>query len=194
MNRTIRSAFAVGVAFAAASAAADIRWDEDIDGDLSSDNFNPTLLSFGPGSNMVFGDTSPNPNLDPDYFTFEIPAGYELSSVIFEEYDRVNEQSFFAVEIGTQITDLGDPSGLLSALLIGSVPGTMQGDELLDDLQNPNVFGGFMGNLGPGTYTFWFQETGVETNYGFDFVLKPIPAPASAAVLAGGLLFVRRRR
>ena len=120
MNRTIKSAFAIGVAFAAATATADIRWDEDIDGDLSSDNFNPTLLSFGPGSNMVFGDTSPNPNLDPDYFTFEIPAGYELSSVIFEEYDRVNEQSFFAVEIGTQITDLGDPSGLLSDVALRS--------------------------------------------------------------------------
>ncbi|GAB5496497.1 MAG: hypothetical protein Phyf2KO_15770 [Phycisphaerales bacterium] len=194
MNRTIKSAFAVGVAFTAVSAAADIRWDEDIDGDLSSDNFNPTLLAFGPGSNMVFGDTAPEPNFDPDFFTFVIPAGFELSSVIFEEYDRVNEQSFFAVEVGSQITDTGDPSGLLSALLIGTVNGTMQGDELLDNLQNPNVFGGFNGNLGPGTYTFWFQETSVETNYGFDFVLTPIPAPASIAVLSGGLLLARRRR
>ena len=73
------------VAFAA-PASADVIWDEAINGDLSSDNLNPTLLAFVPGSNMVFGSTSPEPELDPDYFTMVIPAGYELSSIIFEEY------------------------------------------------------------------------------------------------------------
>ena len=132
------AAITAAAAFAA-STSAQVIWDEAIDGDLSSDHLNPTLLSFTPGSNLVFGDTSPNPNLDPDYFT-------------------------------------------------------MQGDELLDNLQNPDIFGGFSGNLGEGTYTFWYQETANATDYGFNFVLTPIPAPASATLMLGGLLLARRRR
>lgn len=190
-----RTAFAAALVCAAASALADVRWDEDIDGDLSSDHLNPTALSFSAGSNQVFGDTSPLPDLDPDFFSFTIPAGLELSSLIFAEFGSAGgEQSFLAVEVGSQITATDDPSALLSAVLVGIDPGTMQGDELLDDLQNPNVFGGFSGNLGPGTYTFWFQETTSATQYGFDFMLTPIPAPASMGVLAGGMLLARRRR
>ncbi len=186
---TIAASFAFG-----AAASADVIWDEAVDGDLSSDNLAPTLLAFAPGSNQVFGDTSPDPDLDPDYFTMVIPAGYELSSIIFEEYISGDDQAFFAVEVGGQITDPGSPVALLSATLIGALPGTMQGDELLDDLQNPDVWGGFAGNLQAGTYTFWFQETSSATDYGFDFVLTPIPAPASASLMVGGLLLARRRR
>ncbi|MCA9271988.1 MAG: hypothetical protein KDA31_02965 [Phycisphaerales bacterium] len=181
------------VAFAA-PASADVIWDEAINGDLSSDNLNPTLLAFVPGSNMVFGSTSPEPELDPDYFTMVIPAGYELSSIIFEEYVSGDDQAFFAVEAAAQITDPFDPTALLSAVLIGSLPGTMQGDELLDDLQNPNVWGGFTGNLPAGTYTFWYQEITTTTDYGFDFVITPVPAPATATLAVGGLLLARRRR
>ncbi len=190
-----RTIAAIAAAFAfGATTSADVIWDEAVDGDLSSDNFNPTFLVVAPGSNIVFGDTSPNPNLDPDYFSILIPAGYELSSLIFERYISGDDQAFFAVEVGPQITDIGNPSGLLSATLIGALPGTMQGDELLDDLQNPDVFGGFTGNLGAGLYTFWFQETATTTEYGFDFILTPIPAPASVSLAAGGLLLARRRR
>ena len=191
-TRTL-AAIAASFAFGAA-ASADVIWDEAIDGDLSSDNLNPTVLAFAPGSNMVFGDTSPNPNLDPDYFTMIIPAGYELSSIIFEEYISGDDQAFFAVEVGGKITDPGSPVALLSATLIGALPGTMQGDELLDDLQNPDVWGGFTGNLQAGTYTWWYQETGAATEYGFNFVLTPVPAPASASLMVGGLLLARRRR
>ena len=190
-----RTLAAIAASFAfGATASADVIWDEAINGDLSSDHLNPTLLAFAPGSNMVFGDTSPNPNLDPDYFTMVIPAGYELSSIIFEEYVSADDQAFFAVEVGGQITDPGSPIALLSATLIGALPGTMQGDELLDDLQNPDVWGGFAGNLQAGTYTWWYQETGAATDYGFNFVLTPVPAPASASLLVGGLLLARRRR
>lgn len=181
------------VAFAA-PAAADVIWDEAINGDLSNDHLNPTFLALAPGSNMVFGDTTPEPQLDPDYFALVVPVGYELSSIIFEEYVSADDQAFFAVEAGPKITSPFDPSALLSAVLIGSAPGTMQGDELLDDLQNPNVFGGFTGNLQAGTYTFWYQEITTATDYGFDFVITPVPAPATATLAVGGLLLARRRR
>jgi hypothetical protein len=195
VNTSAFAAVAAGIALTASPAAADIVWDEAINGDLSSDNLNPSFLSFNPGSNMVFGDTTPNPDLDPDFFSFDIPIGYELSSVVFVEYNRSDfEQSFVAIEVGSQITSTGDPSALLTAALIGSVPDSSEGDELIDDLRRGNVFGGFQDNLGAGTYTFWYQETGVTTDYGFDFVLTPIPAPASVSLLSGGLLLVRRRR
>lgn len=194
MRTRILAAVAAGFALVGGPAGADVIWDEAVDGDLSSDNLNPTLLAFAPGSNVVFGDTSPNPDLDPDYFTMVIPVGYELSSIIFEEYVSMDNQAFFAVEVGGQISDTGSPVALLAAALIGGAEGSMQGEELLDDLQNANIWGGFTGNLGAGTYTFWYQETSSATEYGFDFVITQVPAPASAMLAVGGLLLARRRR
>jgi len=189
------AAIAAAVAFAAPVAHADVLWDEAIDGDLSSDNFNPNLFALTPGSNTIFGSTVADPILDPDFFTLTVPAGFEISSVIFVRYQSGDDQAFFAMEVGGQISDTGSPVSLLTAALIGGIEGSMEGDELLDDLQEGNVWGGFAGNIGAGDYTFWYQETAAATSYGFDFILTPVPAPASGALLGvGGLALVRRRR
>ena len=193
-NRAL-AAIAAAVAFAAPLAHADVLWDEAINGDLSSDNLSPNSFALLPGSNTVFGTTVAEPELDPDFFTLTVPAGFEISSVVFVRYQSGDDQAFFAIELGGQVTDTGSPVSLLTAALIGGVEGSGEGDELLDDLQNGNVWGGFEGNLGAGDYTFWYQETAAATSYGFDFVVTPVPAPASASLLAvGGLALVRRRR
>lgn len=195
MQTRALAAIAAVVAVAAPLAHADVLWDEAVNGDLSSDNLNPNSFALLPGSNTIFGSTSPNPELDPDFFTLSVPAGFEISSIVFVRYQSGDDQAFFAMEVGGQITDTGSPVSLLTAALIGGVVGSMEGDELLDDLQEGNVWGGFAGNLGAGTYTFWYQETAAATSYGFDFVVTPVPAPASASLLAvGGLALVRRRR
>lgn len=175
----------------------DIVHDEDIDGDLSNDNLSPTVLVLGAGSNEILASSTFDP-LDRDFWTVTIDPGFELSAIILQLYDTIELQSFFAVEAGSQVTSLNDPSSLLGNAVIGFNVGAQQGDDVLDDLGNA-VFGGtgFTGPLGPGTYTFWYQENNNDTNYEFDFIVSAqVPEPSSIAVCAILALGpgIRRRR
>lgn len=178
--------------------AGDVAWDESVNGDLSNDGFNTTSLGLlANGSNRVLGTTSPDPDFDPDYFSFEIGAGQQLVAIILERYAPEfggEEQSFFALQAGPQVTSDFDTSVFLGATLIGGLPGSQQGENFLDDLES-SIFGGqgFSGPLGPGVYSVWFQETAQGIGYTFDFVV--VPSPASIALLgAAGLTIARRRR
>ena len=91
----------------------------------------------------------------------------------------------------------GPPSDLLGASLIGILPGTEVGDNVLDDLGN-GVFSvagvpTFRGPLGVGTYTFWLQEGPMDTVYTFDFQVIEVPEPTTltrVGILASGAIFV----
>ena len=112
--------------FSCGIASADVVHDESIDGDLSTDNTDPTVLIFDLGSNEVLGSTTDSP-LDRDIFTFVIGAGQRLDSVILQNYDTTEDQSFFAVEAGSQITSVTDASSLLGSALIGASAGNQEG-------------------------------------------------------------------
>ncbi len=175
---------------------AQIVFDESVSGDLSSDNLNPTPLSLSLGSNIITGTTLPNPDIDPDFFSFSIPAGQELSSIILEIYETTEDQSFFAVEQGLQITSIiaNPPVDLLGNAVVGGADGAQLGDNVLDDLGEASFGGiGFTGALGEGTYTFWFQETVAPVEYGFNFIVsETTPEPGSIVGLGLiGLLFLR---
>ena len=175
-----------------ASASADVIYDESVDGPLSNDNLNPTVLTLNtPGVGKVLASTQFSP-LAADFMTITVPNGFFLDEIIWGLYDTTEDQSFFAVEAGTQITDTTNPDFLLGTALIGA------GDvatNVLDDLGQANLGGsGFSGPLGPGDYTFWFQENAADVNYGFTFVVK-VPEPTSTVLLIGlGLGLVRRKR
>lgn len=179
---------------AAGLVVADVVHDESVDGELSDDGANPTFLTFSVGANEVIGSTTNSP-LDRDLWTFIIGADQQLDSVFLRNYDTTEDASFFAVESGNQITSFGSAAGLLGSTLVGSAPGAQQGDDVLDDLGGA-LFGGagFSGPLGPGQYTFWFQETAANTNYNFEFNVSAVPEPGSFAVLALGLPWMLRRR
>ena len=76
---------------------------------------------------------------------------------------------------------------LLGNALIGTAPGQGEGDNVLDDLGNA-IFGGtgFAGPLGPGTYTFWFQETTAGVDYALS--LQVVPLPPAIWLLGSALL------
>ncbi|WP_413199378.1 PEP-CTERM sorting domain-containing protein [Nostoc piscinale] len=194
--------------FASNAHAATLIYDEAVNGDLSGDNLNPTLVNLSVGSNRISGSTTGNPNLDRDFFTFTIPAGLQLRQVILTTYTGLDgtgaNQGFLAVQRGSSITSLNNNPPLLGAALIGAAPGTQQGDNILDDLGAStsiagNSFVGFpSGRLGAGTYTFWIQETvGGIQNYTLDFVTT-VPEPSTifgiAAVTGLGTLIKRKKR
>ncbi|MBD2497599.1 PEP-CTERM sorting domain-containing protein [Nostoc sp. FACHB-280] len=199
--------------FASNAHAATLIYDEadPVNGDLSGDNLNPTLVNLSVGSNRISGSTTGNNNpvLDRDFFTFTIPVGRQLSQVILTNYVGLDgtgaNQGFLAVQRGSSITSLNNNPPLLGAALIGAAPGTLQGDNVLDDVGTAtpiqgNSFVGFpSGRLGAGTYTFWIQETaGGIQNYTLDFVVSTVPEPSTifgiSAVMGLGTLIKRKKR
>jgi hypothetical protein len=188
------------------------------DGDLSNDSLNPTPLNLSPGSNRIIGATEPGPNgsltIGPDFFTVTIEPGEFLHEISLVEYIGTDttglNQSFFAVQTGTSIAEstiLTNNPPLLGGALIGALPGASQGDNLLDDLGLSNINGvqgqTFVGfnpeRLGPGTYTFWIQETvgnGIE-RYDLDFyvaVPEPMTILGTTAALGFGVFLNRKKK
>ncbi|GAB5453547.1 MAG: hypothetical protein Hals2KO_38750 [Halioglobus sp.] len=179
------------------SAHADLIYDEAVAGDLSDDNLAPSLIPIVEGSTIVTGSTTASP-LDRDIFTFNIPAGQELVAVILQAYIAGDDQSFFAVAEGPTIASLLNPAALLGNALIGATPGAMQGDDVLDDLGALTFPGstGFSGPLGPGTYTFWIQETTVGIReYALDFQVRSstVPLPSTILLLITACALLRRK-
>ena len=181
-----------------ANAQAGVIHDESIAGDLSDANLAPTLLMVAEGSNIVTGSTAATP-LDRDIFSFTVGAGLELAAVILQTYNTEDDQGFFAVEAGNQISALFSTAALLGNSLIGVGPGKMEGDDVLDDLGSAQFGGiGFTGALPAGTYTFWIQETSASVpEYALDFQVRsttPVPLPTTLLLLLPALVLVARRR
>lgn len=177
-----------------ASLSAQVVYDEALDGDLSDLPAAPTVVTLSPGSNIIRGTTGFDP-VDRDIWTFTLPAGQSLASIIVDTHITSEDQSFLAVESGSMITDIGTSDNLLGATLFGSNPGQLVGDDILDDLGMANIGGaGFTPPLSSGTYTFWYQETADDTEFAFNFQVVPEPSSMVLVVFSGlGLVLMRRR-
>jgi hypothetical protein len=188
----LASALCLSIGLAHAATAAPI-WTESVDGDLSNDRLVPTPLAVALGSNTLTGTTVVG---DRDYFSIVVPSGAVLQQITLTAFDQPFDQAFLAVQTGGTITEV--PTAPNVANLLGWVHpnATMIGTNILDDLALGTGAIGFIPPLGPGTYSFWMQQTGSAViGYGIDFVV--VPEPTAAALLALGLLglvIVGRRR
>lgn len=190
-----RRSIAVAFTLALPALAMGIDFDESVSGDLSGDQSMPTSLGvLAEGTTTVAGSTAPVP-IDQDFFSFEILPGTALGSITLANYDGpFGGGSFIAIVSGVGFSTLTDPSGYLGNALIGTQAGSLQGEDILDDM-GVTAFGGigFTGALGPGEYTIWYQETAGDTDYTFE--LNVIPAPGALAFLGlAGVASMRRRR
>jgi len=192
----IRTAAALAATVVAAPLAmGGVFFDEDVDGDLSNDRFNPTVFNLGAGASSFIMDVidSDQPQGDLDYFTVVIGDGLSIDSIVLAEsfnpgggFDNV---AFIALQIGPIVTV--DPASPNPAPLAGFVIGSpnLIGTNIL-----PTLAGDFGPTLGSGEYAFWVQQTGESlTRLRLDF--NVVPAPGAMAVLGlAGLAGVRRRR
>ena len=163
-------------------------------GDLSDDPNNPTSHEFFPGelvlfagSNVVTGSTigGGNPPGDRDFFTFEVPTGFTVSAIVLNAYQwgdgnqnvPAYGDSYFALTQGSSFPSLTDASPFLVSKLIDDY--VTGGSEIGLDLLEPTVGVSSPagkegpGQLDPGVYSVWYQETGANTTYEFDIVLTP---------------------
>jgi hypothetical protein len=194
---------------AAAGSVQAFNYDESIHGDLAgtlaaSGGSNPTVLTATPGVNSIALGVPPGG--DRDYFTFSVPTGFLLSSIIHKTYISTDNLSFIGFQSGSQLTEPLPPStnagNLLGYLHFGptTVLSASNDGEIIDLLggsgsSTPAAMG-FVPPLPAGNYTFWVQQTGVVASYSFDFLLSPIPEPEQWALMLGGvaLLAARLRR
>jgi hypothetical protein len=176
---------------AATACIADVVWDEDIDGSLSTDRFNTT--NFGTleaGSNNLICDTQSGIS---KFFTFTIGAGEELSAIILDDWISEDDLGFLGIVTGDFFNV--DPTNPDVTQLLGYVHhgDTFVGEDILPAMgQGPGSIG-FVGALGPGDYSFWIRQGGAElTTQDLNFVVTPAPGAVALMGLAG--VAARRRR
>jgi hypothetical protein len=158
-------------AWFAATAQAGTVWNEDINGDLSSNALAPTPLTVSTGSNVVIGSTGMAGQLgdDRDYFHLTIPAGSTLTAITLLSNTFVSgDSSFMGMQVGPQVT------ATTAAQLVGFV-------HYRNDMIDTNLLPAMgLTSLPSGTYSVWVQELGGTVPYGFDFVITPVAVAATA--------------
>ncbi len=177
-------------------------WDESVSGDLANVGTAPTAVSLVLGSNLVSGTTGRSAGgvVDRDYFTFTLPAGWQLDSLTLLQGTTFLGPSglgFIGVQAGPQVTV--NPTGGSAAGLLGwwHYNENDVGTDILPFIGFGDGATGFIGPLPAGTYAFWIQETATgSANYRFDFNVSAVPEPSSALFLLAGLagLGLLRRR
>jgi hypothetical protein len=177
-------------------------YNEAVNGDISGDRAAPTVIPLDQGTNSLIASSMAG---DIEYYTMTVPVGFRLTAINVASYANGN-LSFIAVQRGTTFTE--PPTGttvgnLLGYSHFGSGNSTI-GTDILDNIGTGAGSQGFVGPLGPGTYTFWTQETGgVAVSYTLNFQLSTaVPAVprfafigmAAALGLLGAVLVGKTRR
>jgi hypothetical protein len=130
-------------------------------GDLPDSGTTPLLVKLKLGDNVISGKNGTKDGVtDRDYFKIKIPEGQQLSAIILEPETLVGiNSSFIGIQKGKQVTVPpvgGTPDDLLGYTLYSTDD---EGTDILPAIGQGDGAKGFVPPLGPGTYSFWVQET-----------------------------------
>lgn len=149
-------------------------YNEGKSGDMSNDGTKPTKVKMKTGDNVIDGtEGRSGSGLDRDYFTFKVPKGQVLQSIIVDPKTEVGgEDSFIGVQKGKKVTvdpNGGDPSGLLGWDHYGD---SDRGTDILPKICAGAGAQGCTPPLKAGSYSFWLQELDMGSfHYRFHFNL-----------------------
>lgn len=182
-------ACALAALLAAIPAAALSVYEEAVQGDLSNDRNAPTAIDVSPGPNVVAGTVSGTiAEPDDDFFTFTLEPGETLSAVVLLLHAPSLSTSFLGIHTGPTYTNLGNSQALGWVFFDSDDIGT----DLLPRMAASN--GNFTAPLGPGTYSFWFDESTNVESYRVDFQVTVVPEPGAAGLVGLGLWGLAARR
>jgi len=172
-------------------------YNESTNGDFSGSGLSPTSIpTLVEGVNQIIGTTGSG---DRDYFTVTVPGNLRVTLLIEgagTQSGPPNFLGFLGLQSGPQVTlptNTTTAAGLLGWVHYSP---TATDINILPALASAgNGASGFNIPLGPGTYSFWLQDTTAGTfNYSFSLVLS-VPEPAAGVlVIAGLLMFYAFRR
>ncbi|MEM9667760.1 MAG: malectin domain-containing carbohydrate-binding protein [Pseudomonadota bacterium] len=185
-------------------------YDENVLGDISSDNTAPTEVSLNAGAGSSIIDLSatdsnandvdsPDGAGDRDYFTITVEEGFEITEINLLNYSAEDgaNLAFLALSDEDTVNFLPDGSGeepVDSNLIGGNVIGSNNvGNNIIGLLGGggigANIAGsGFEGPLGPGTYTFWYQQNLQTSRASIEFVKAEVAPPEPPTVETGAIL------
>jgi hypothetical protein len=193
----VRFAFAlpvfviVAATLSIAGVEAQISYVELSQGDLGPPDLPTDLDQLSLGTNTVTGQLQNRSGFDPDAFSFLVPEGLEVSEISMSSL--TGDRRFLAINEGP-VSQFSANENLFTTLIGQSDVGT---NILSGSL---NSFGGLgmPGNLGPGRYTVWFQETdGFDVDYSFAITTvstATIPEPSAGMLLSSMLVLVALKR
>ena len=180
--------------FSVARTNAQLSYAEIVQGDLASPSMPTDIGVLLLGVNTVTGQLeNVSTGFDPDAFSFQIPDGLEVSDLSMSIL--TGDARFLAISEGA-ISEFVGSENLFTTLISESDVGT----NILDGTLNDFAGSGVPGNLGPGSYSVWFQETdGSDVDYSFAITTvstASVPEPGSVALLCVSMLAagLRRRR
>jgi len=147
-------------------------YDEAIDGDLSDDPLNPTVISVSDGSNIVCASSISG---DIEFFTITVPPGATLDEIVLTSFVSPGV-AFLAMQAGSVF----DPNTGIPGFLGWTHLGAVSGPQFAELNSNGGI--GFTAPLGPGDYSFWTQETSnTASDYCLDFQMT-VPPPQDSAI------------
>jgi hypothetical protein len=186
-------------------------WDEAVHGDLSNDRWAPsawllegeTLGSNGKmGHNILSGRTgraAPVGEVDRDYVTLRVPAGFVWTELRVGQQTQVGGTSgaFIGLAGGTSMSTPADAASAEGLLGWHHYALADRGTDILPRMAVPQAgSSGFVAPLPAGDYTLWIQELAPGSYaYRFNLVLSPVPEPGAVGLaLAAGAALRRARR
>lgn len=148
-------------------------YDESVDGDLSLDNNAPTVIEFTPGDNHVISTQMQTVD-QANFFTFQIPEGYELSQLIVDSYEGSDDLGFIGIDAGSFIATT--PPSFIGGLSYGTANVDTDILPAMGDSSNPAAVAisgfGFTPPLNATQYTVWLNQTGANSSSVLNFVVS----------------------
>lgn len=142
-------------------------YDEMLDGPLSNDRLDPTMLSADIGENVLRGDI--NSQFTGDFFTFNVPANATAPSLVV---NTLTNPADFSLTVSSEPIDWQDQSGFV---YFGETDDTLIGLNLLSELG--------IGPLPAGPYWFCFGPDDGAL-HAYEMTVSIVPEPGTILFLA----------
>jgi hypothetical protein len=197
MTTLTRSLTVLSVVLLTAASASAATYNEIGNGDLSGNRNAPTMFNLTVGSNDLFATTAGG---DLDVVTVNVPAGNLLKGLFLRSFTQAgfDGTAFVGLQAGSTFTvdpNVAGAASLLGYAHFGTSPGNV-GANLLPEIDGAFGSMGFppphniTNDLPAGPYSLFLQQLGTANTYQLDFVVEPIPEPATILLAAGAFLAV----